>query len=192
MNSYLIDCHCWQRIYTSVIPLTAICASFTTVLMAQPEITLQADNAKAHWQDIKVDILLHYLIENWAASGDGRNFTMSTFNNAAAAINVDAAIQTIGPQKTGKMVKTKWTSLKKIFNQIEIYLVFTGIMSRKGAGIESTTAASVLDTYVDPKSLLRSYSKVKDLKSFGLSSYAVPLSQVLLLISEVKVYVRSV
>ncbi|KAG2064471.1 hypothetical protein BDR04DRAFT_1110057 [Suillus decipiens] len=47
MNSYLIDCHHQQRIYTSVIALTAICASFTTVLMAQPEITLQANNAKA-------------------------------------------------------------------------------------------------------------------------------------------------
>ncbi|KAG2076068.1 hypothetical protein BDR04DRAFT_1090909 [Suillus decipiens] len=47
MNSYLIDCHRRQRIYTSVIALTAICASFMTVLMAQPEITSQADNAKA-------------------------------------------------------------------------------------------------------------------------------------------------
>ncbi|KAG2063920.1 hypothetical protein BDR04DRAFT_1185260 [Suillus decipiens] len=84
---------------------------FTTVLMAQPEITSQADNAKAHWQDIEVDVLLHYLIENRAAGGDGRNFTMSTFNAAAAAINADTAIQTIGPQKMGKMVKTKWTSV---------------------------------------------------------------------------------
>ncbi|KAG2356877.1 hypothetical protein BDR07DRAFT_1491350 [Suillus spraguei] len=100
--------------------------------MAQPEITSQPDNAKAHWQDIEVDVLLHYLIENQAASGDGGNFTMSTFNNAAAAINADAAIQTIGPQKTGKMVKMKWTS--------------------RGAGIEGTIAASVWDTYIDAKS----------------------------------------
>ncbi|KAG2368004.1 hypothetical protein BDR07DRAFT_1478596 [Suillus spraguei] len=153
MNSYLIDCHCRQRIYTSVIALTSICASFTTVLVDQPEITLQADNAKAHWQDIKVDVLLHYLIENRAASGDGGNFTMSTFNNAAAAINTDAAIQTIGPQKTGKMVKTKWTSLKKIFNQIEIYCNVSGFHwdNERGAGIEGTAAASVWDTYIDAK-----------------------------------------
>ncbi|KAG2356898.1 hypothetical protein BDR07DRAFT_1491307 [Suillus spraguei] len=111
--------------------------------MAQLEITLQADNAKAHWQDIEVDVLLHYLIENQAASGDGRNFTMSTFNNAAAAINADAAIQTIGPQKTAQ----------KIFNQIEIYHNVSGFHwdNEWGAGIEGTAAASVWDTYVDPK-----------------------------------------
>jgi hypothetical protein len=92
MNSYLIDCHCWQRICTSVIALTAICASFTMVLMAQPEITSQDNNTKAHWQDAEVDILFQHLIENHAASGDGRNFMMATFNNAAAAINADGAI----------------------------------------------------------------------------------------------------
>jgi hypothetical protein len=111
MNAYLIDCHHRQRICTSVIALTAICASFTTVLMAQPEITSQADNTKAHWQDAEVDVLLQHLIENRAASGDGGNFTMATFNNAAAAINADGAIQRIGPPKMGKMVKTKWTSV---------------------------------------------------------------------------------
>ncbi|KAG2066415.1 hypothetical protein BDR04DRAFT_1160304, partial [Suillus decipiens] len=121
--------------------------------MAQPEITLQADNAKAHWQDIEVDVLLHYLIENRAADGDGGNFTMSTFNAAAAAINADTVIQTIGPQKMGKMFKTKWTSLKKIFNQIEIYRNISGSHwdNERGAGIEGTAAASVWDTYVDPK-----------------------------------------
>ncbi|KAG2067982.1 hypothetical protein BDR04DRAFT_1158481 [Suillus decipiens] len=121
--------------------------------MAQPKITLQADNAKAHWQDIKVDVLLHYLIENQAASGDGENLTMSTFNAAAAAINTDTAIQTIGPQKTGKMVKMKWTLLKKIFNQIEIYCNVSGFHwdNEQGAGIEGTAAASVWDTHVDPK-----------------------------------------
>ncbi|KAG2068236.1 hypothetical protein BDR04DRAFT_1158051 [Suillus decipiens] len=114
----------------------------------------KANNAKAHWQDIEVNVLLHYLIENWAVGGDGRNFTVSTFNAAAAAINTDTVIQTIGPQKTGKMVKTKWTSLKKIFNQIEIYCNISGFHwdNEWGAGIEGTTAASVWDTCVDPKS----------------------------------------
>ncbi|KAG2065983.1 hypothetical protein BDR04DRAFT_1160859 [Suillus decipiens] len=122
--------------------------------MAQPKITLQADNAKAHWQDIEVDVLLHYLIENQAVGGDGGNFTMSTLNAAAAAINADTVIQTIGPQKMGKIVKTKWTLLKKIFNQIEIYRNISGFHwdNECGAGIEGTTAASVWDTYVDPES----------------------------------------
>ncbi|KAG2365329.1 hypothetical protein BDR07DRAFT_1481453 [Suillus spraguei] len=124
--------------------------------MAQPEITSQADNAKAHWQDIEVDVLLHHLIENQAVSGDGGNFTMSTFNNAAAAINADAAIHTIGPQKTGKMFKTKWTSLKKIFNQIEIYRNVSGFHwdNERGAGIEGTTAA-VFGTHI---LMLRGYA----------------------------------
>ncbi|KAG2076116.1 hypothetical protein BDR04DRAFT_1149842 [Suillus decipiens] len=114
--------------------------------MAQPEITSQANNAKAHWQDIEVDVLLHYLIENRAVGGDGGNFTMSTFNVAAAAINADTAIQTIGPQKTAQ----------KIFNQIEIYCNISGSHwdNEQGAGIEGTAAASVWDTYVNPKGQL--------------------------------------
>lgn len=111
MNPYLIDCHRRQRLHTSVIALAAICASFTTVLMAQPEVTQQTDSSKAHWQDAEVDVLLHHLIENRASGGDGGNFSMPTYNSAAAAINTDGTIQTIGPPKTGKMVKTKWTSV---------------------------------------------------------------------------------
>ncbi|KAG1824517.1 uncharacterized protein BJ212DRAFT_1295665 [Suillus subaureus] len=153
MNSYLIDYYRQQRLCTSVVALTALCASFTTVLMAQPEVTSMSDNAKAHWQDAEVDVLLHHLIQNQAAGGDGGNFMMPTFNSAAAAINDNDVIQTIGPPKTGKMVKTKWTSLKKIFNQIEIYHNVSGFHwdNVRGAGIEGTAAASVWDTYVDPK-----------------------------------------
>jgi len=114
MNSYLIDCHRRQRICTSVIALTAICANFTTVLMAQPETTQQADHSKAHWQASEVDVLLQHLIKNRAAGGDGGNFPMPTHNSAAAAINANQVIQTIGPQKTGKMVKTKWTSVRDL------------------------------------------------------------------------------
>ncbi|KAG2342483.1 hypothetical protein BDR05DRAFT_1025897 [Suillus weaverae] len=155
MNPYLIDCHRQQRLCTSVIALTTLCASFTTVLMAQPEVTSQTDNtAKAHWQDTEVDILLRHLFQNWAAGGDGGSFTMPTFNSAATSINAEASIQTIGPPKTGKMVKTKWTLLKKIYNQIEIYCNVSGFHwdNVRGAGIKGTAAASVWDTYIDPKS----------------------------------------
>ncbi|KAG1809129.1 uncharacterized protein BJ212DRAFT_1484627 [Suillus subaureus] len=122
--------------------------------MAQPEVTSMLDNAKAHWQDAEVDVLLHHLIQNRAAGGDGGNFTMPTFNSAAAAINDNDVIQTIGPPKMGKMVKTKWTLLKKIFNQIEIYRNVSVFHwdNVRGAGIKGTAAASVWDTYVDPKS----------------------------------------
>ncbi|KAG1846365.1 hypothetical protein C8R48DRAFT_730233, partial [Suillus tomentosus] len=122
--------------------------------MAQPEIAQQTDNSsKAHWQDSEVDVLLRHLVENRAAGGDGGNFSMPTYNSAAAAINADQAIQTIGPLKTGKMAKTKWTSLKKTFNQIEIYRGVSGFHwdNVRGAGIEGVAAASVWDAYVAPK-----------------------------------------
>ncbi|KAG1800466.1 uncharacterized protein HD556DRAFT_1230709 [Suillus plorans] len=121
--------------------------------MAQPEVTQQTDSSKAHWQDAEVDVLLHHLIENRASGGDGGNSSMPTYNSAAAAINTDGTIQTIGPPKTGKMVKTKWTSLKKTFNQIEVYRNVSGFHwdNVRGAGIEGTAAASVWDTYVAAK-----------------------------------------
>ncbi|KAG1800736.1 uncharacterized protein HD556DRAFT_1438735 [Suillus plorans] len=122
--------------------------------MAQPEVTQQTDSSKAHWQDAEVEVLLHHLIENRASGGDGGNVSMPTYNSAAAAINTDGTIQTIGPPKTGKMVKTKWTSLKKTFNQIEVYRNVSGFHwdNVRGAGIEGTAAASVWDTYVAAKS----------------------------------------
>jgi hypothetical protein len=113
-SSYFIDCHRRQRICISVVALTAICANFATVLMAQPEThtTQPANSTKAHWQESEVDVLLQHLIENQAAGGDGGNFPMPIYNSAAAAINANEMIQTIGPQKTGKMAKTKWTLVR--------------------------------------------------------------------------------
>ncbi|KAG1863544.1 hypothetical protein DFJ58DRAFT_724961 [Suillus subalutaceus] len=135
MNSYLIDYYRQQRLCTSVVALTALCASFTTVLMAQPEVTSMPDNAAKR-------------------GGDGGNFTNTTFNSAATAINDNHAIQTIGPPKTARMVRTKWTSLKKIFNQIENYRNVSGFHwdNVRGAGIEGRAAGDVWDTYVNPNS----------------------------------------
>ncbi|KAG1719686.1 hypothetical protein EDB19DRAFT_1647864 [Suillus lakei] len=123
--------------------------------MAQPEThtTQPANSTKAHWQESEVDVLLQHLIENQAAGGDGGNFPMPIYNSAAAAINANEMIQTIGPQKTGKMAKTKWTLLKKTFNQIEAYRNVSGFHwdNIRGAGIEGVAAASVWDAYVAPK-----------------------------------------
>ncbi|KAG1836443.1 hypothetical protein DFJ58DRAFT_734972 [Suillus subalutaceus] len=102
--------------------------------MAQPEITqTAADNLKpkAQWQDSEVDILLQHFIWNHAAIGDGGNFSGPTFNSAATAINSDETIQTMGPPKTGNMVKTKWTALKKYSiksRPIAMYPAFIGTM----------------------------------------------------------------
>ncbi|KAG2075321.1 hypothetical protein BDR04DRAFT_34972 [Suillus decipiens] len=125
--------------------------------MAQPEVaqfTQQIDASKAHWQEAEVDVLLHHLIENQAAGGDGGNFQLSTYNSAAAAINSNGTITTMGPPKTGKMVKTKWTSLKKIFHQIETYCNTSGFHwdNVQGAGIDGPAATTIWNTYIHPKS----------------------------------------
>ncbi|KAG1868309.1 hypothetical protein DFJ58DRAFT_723563 [Suillus subalutaceus] len=116
--------------------------------MAQPEITQTAANnlkPKAQWQDSEVDILLQHFIQNHAVIGNGGNFSGPTFNSAATAINSDETIQTMGPPKMGNMVKTKWTTLKKIFNQIEAYCNVSGFHwdNVRGAGIEGPAADSV-------------------------------------------------
>jgi len=136
-----MDYHHRQRIYTSVIALTAICVNFTSVLMAQPEVaqfTQQIDASKAHWQEAEVDVLLHHLIENRAAGGDGGNFQLSTYNSAAAAINSNGTITTMGP---------------KIFHQIETYHNTSGFHwdNVQGAGIDRPTATSIWNTYIHPK-----------------------------------------
>ncbi|KAG2072135.1 hypothetical protein BDR04DRAFT_1117185 [Suillus decipiens] len=151
-----MDYHHWQRIYTSVIALTAICVNFTSVLMAQPEVaqfTQQIDASKAHWQEAEVDVLLHHLIENRAAGGDGGNFQLSTYNSAAAAINSNGTITTMGPPKMGKMVKTKWTS-------IETYCNTSGFHwdNVQGAGIDGPAATTIWNTYIHPKTILGEHS----------------------------------
>ncbi|KAG1848767.1 hypothetical protein DFJ58DRAFT_620815, partial [Suillus subalutaceus] len=102
------------------------------------------------WQEAEVDVLLHHLIEKQAEGGDGGNFQPSTYNSAAAAINSDGAIETIGPLKMGKMVKPKWTSLKKTFHQIKIYHNTSGFHwdNVQGAGINGPAATTIWDTYI--------------------------------------------
>ncbi|KAG2141462.1 hypothetical protein BD769DRAFT_1662365 [Suillus cothurnatus] len=124
--------------------------------MAQPEVaqfTQQIDASKAHWQEVEVDVLLHHLIENRVAGGDGGNFQLSTYNSAAAAINSNGTITTMGPSKTGKMIKTKWTSLKKIFHQIKTYCNASGFHwdNVQGAGIDGPAATTIWNTYIHPK-----------------------------------------
>ncbi|KAG1903268.1 uncharacterized protein F5891DRAFT_947326 [Suillus fuscotomentosus] len=90
-----------KHILTSVVSLTALAAHYTTVLMAQ-------EKEKAFWTESEVTALVDYLHEHWSECAEGGNFKMVTFNGAARDI---APKKTQGPQKTGKMCQTKWTSV---------------------------------------------------------------------------------
>jgi len=90
-----------RHLLISVISLTALAAQYTTVLMAQ-------EKEKAFWTEPEVTALVDYLYEHWSEHAEGGNFKMSTFNGAAKAIT-PKILQ--GPQKTGKMCQTKWTSV---------------------------------------------------------------------------------
>ncbi|KAG2354770.1 hypothetical protein BDR07DRAFT_1494125 [Suillus spraguei] len=58
---------------------------------------------KAQWNDVEVDALLDYLISQ---------------KSKIAAIEI-AGLGTHGPAKTGVQCKTKWQSLKQVYNAID-------------------------------------------------------------------------
>jgi hypothetical protein len=66
------------------------------------------EKEKAFWTEPEVTALVNYLYEHQSECAEGGNFKMSTFNGAAKAI---APKRLQGPQKTGKMCQTKWTSV---------------------------------------------------------------------------------
>jgi hypothetical protein len=107
MNSYSFDNQRRTQICAWVVTITAICAHYTSVLMAQP--VQFAD--KAHWNDLEIHALLDYLVLNRAQGGDGGNFPQETYNKAAVLLNADETLESVGALKTGKKVKTKWTSV---------------------------------------------------------------------------------
>ena len=63
---------------------------------------------RADWNEAEVDALLDFLYTEKSKNGDG-HFKMPTFNSAATSI---APLRTLGPQKTGKMCKTKWNTVR--------------------------------------------------------------------------------
>ncbi|KAG2118486.1 hypothetical protein DEU56DRAFT_747565, partial [Suillus clintonianus] len=109
---------------------------------------------KAHWNDLEIHALLDYLVLNRAQGGDGGNFPQETYNKAAVLLNADETLESVGALKTGKKVKTKWTSLKKSFSGIETYRNQSGCHWDKdtGASIEGTDAGVVWKAYVEPQS----------------------------------------
>ncbi|KIM52769.1 hypothetical protein SCLCIDRAFT_140379 [Scleroderma citrinum Foug A] len=76
------------------------------------------DVGKAQWNNIEIAKLVDYLYEHCAQGGDTGNFRDTVYNSAAEYI---WPFHTMGPIKTGKMVKNKWTLIKGIYNMIETW-----------------------------------------------------------------------
>jgi hypothetical protein len=114
---------------------------------------------KVVWNPPETTGLIDFLIEH-RLEGDGVNFKSSTFNAAAAAI---APFWTVGPAKTGKMWKTKWSGvcllvfsfnppsingdiysqINLTYNSIETYRNQSGVSwdNECGAGIDKLSAS---------------------------------------------------
>jgi hypothetical protein len=154
-----------RRLWAGAIALTALCAQYTTFLMAQPS---KAD--KAQWNENEVTALVDYLFLHKSEAGEGGSFKMATFNAAAASI---VSHHTHGPAKTGLMCKTKWTSvsnresslyptqvslqLKATKAAIEKYRNQSGVHwdNHGGAGIDGAAAENVWATYLKVRHLMR-------------------------------------
>ncbi|KAF8128387.1 hypothetical protein EV363DRAFT_1297742 [Boletus edulis] len=101
----------------------------------------RGSSEKARWTSIEVTHLVDYLHEHCDERGDSGASRRPHFNG-------------IGGIKTGKMVASKWSSLKVIYNAIESYRnqkSGLGWHNENGANIEGEDAANVWDTYIGQK-----------------------------------------
>lgn len=106
-----------RKLLVGSVAITALCAQYTTLLMATSVSTSSTGptvaSERANWSDEEVTALVNYLYANRAAAGDGGgNFKQAIFNAAAAEI---APLLKQGAKKTGAMCKKKWQSVKQAF-----------------------------------------------------------------------------
>jgi hypothetical protein len=91
-----------HRLRAFTAALASLITRFTLLIMATLTVA-----EKAVWNPAETMGLMNFLIKH-RSEGDGVNFKTSTFNAAAAAIT---PFWTVGPAKTGKMCKTKWSGV---------------------------------------------------------------------------------
>ena len=94
--------HC-IRAFTAAI--TSLISRIVVLLMATP--APPAEAPRADWNDAETIALIAYVTAH-RSEGDGTNFKMQTYNAAAEDM---APFWTSGPAKTGKMCKSKWSSV---------------------------------------------------------------------------------
>ena len=154
--------HQWWQ-WAGALAITTLCVQYSVLIMA-----LSAnDKEKAHWNEPEVTAFIDYLYNHWpgAEIGDAGNFRLTTYN---AAVDHIVPYHSSGPKKTGKMCKTKWSSvcyycwlfihtnwsvflqIKHIYSAIENYQNQSGFHWDNicGAGIEGDTAEAVWTTYI--------------------------------------------
>ncbi|KAG2052217.1 hypothetical protein BDR06DRAFT_973203 [Suillus hirtellus] len=150
----------WQRLFAGALAITATCAQYTTLLMAQPEVH-QARVPHAQWNDGEIAALINYLYDHCSDAEGGGNFKTKVLADAAEHINSDedlAAAQ-MGPPKIAKSVCNKWTLLKSTYHAIKKYRNQTGVHwgNENGGGITGPAAAAVWESYVQKNPLMRPF-----------------------------------
>lgn len=93
-----------RRLWAGTVAISALCAQYTTVLMALPE----AAAPRAFWNDVETTELVNYLHDKRSEGDSSGNFKPFTYNAAAKHI---ATHLSQGPAKTGAMCRTKWTGV---------------------------------------------------------------------------------
>ncbi|KAG1820577.1 uncharacterized protein BJ212DRAFT_1297943 [Suillus subaureus] len=138
-----------KRLFAGAVVITVICAQYTTLLMAQPEVNApcQPKAPSVHWNEDDIATLIDYLYEHHSQAEGGGNFKQQVLENAAVFINTHKPLQAkqSGALKTAKAVQSKWTLLKATFNSIEKYCNQTGVHwdNETGAGIKGSVADAV-------------------------------------------------
>ena len=94
-----------QKILTSALALTALCAQLTTLMAA---LFQEAKKENVSWNEWETRELVQFFWEHGAESGDGGNFKPATYHAAAQHV---APHLTLGPAKAANNVKTKWTAV---------------------------------------------------------------------------------
>jgi hypothetical protein len=106
-----------KRLFAGAVTITAICAQYTTLLMAQPEVNAlpQSRAPSAHWNEAKTTALVDYLYDH-RSEAEGGNFKQQVLSSAAEFINNHEVLQStrIGPLKTVKSTWNKWTLVSPI------------------------------------------------------------------------------
>ena len=96
-----------QCIQAAIAAVVAILEQLSIALFMS---TSKPENAI--WNDVETQSLINYLIEHKSEAGDGVKFKDPTFTGAAEAI---LPLRTKEPPKTGKMCKTKFASVSKLY-----------------------------------------------------------------------------
>ncbi|KAG1849748.1 hypothetical protein F4604DRAFT_1934776 [Suillus subluteus] len=93
-----------KRLFAGAVAITAICAQYTTLLMAQPEVNNppQTRAPNAQWNDQEVTTLIDFLYDH-CSEGTGGHFKPKVFGSAAQFINNDEelALNQLGPPTSG-------------------------------------------------------------------------------------------